>query len=222
MEDANWMNLIIALGGVLGTIVTAVATIFLWLVTKNLAKETKRMVEASSRPHVVATISPNRWSMNHADIHVDNTGNATAYDIRISFNPPLPYEQMKAGSERFPLQNISILKPGQGLSSYLSDFAPLIENIYAVTVSWRRDQNQNQREENKYTLDMHDMDEISRLGASDPIAQISQDIKKMREEWEPVARGSRRINVDIFTSGDRLHERRQRERWRRKQIQKDK
>jgi hypothetical protein len=220
--ETNWINIIVAFGGVLGSIVTAVATIFLWLVTKNLAKETRRMVEAGSRPHIVATIAPNRWSMNHADIHVENTGNATAYDIEISFDPPLPYEQMKDGSKRFPLQNVSILKPGQATYSYLSDFAPLMGNIYTANISWTRDPKQNHRERNEYTLDMHDLDEISRLGSSDPLAQMAQDIKKMREEWESVARGSRRIGVDIFTSGDRLHERRQRERWRRKQIQKDK
>lgn len=39
----TWITTFIAVGGLLGTLVTAVATLFLWRVTKLLAVETKRM-----------------------------------------------------------------------------------------------------------------------------------------------------------------------------------
>ena len=43
----SWVNAIIAIGGAIGTLVTAVATFFLWRVTKTLARETTRMAEAA-------------------------------------------------------------------------------------------------------------------------------------------------------------------------------
>lgn len=43
-----WMNVAIAIGGAIGTLVTAVATFFLWRVTKTLAHETTRMVDAAA------------------------------------------------------------------------------------------------------------------------------------------------------------------------------
>jgi len=58
MEIPEWVSVAAAFGGALGTGVTAVATIFLWRVTRVLAAETTRMVEAGSRPHIVATIEP--------------------------------------------------------------------------------------------------------------------------------------------------------------------
>ena len=62
MDSAQtWITTFIDFGGLLGTLVTAVATLFLWRVTKLLAVETKRMAEASAQPHVVATLDPNRW-----------------------------------------------------------------------------------------------------------------------------------------------------------------
>jgi len=63
-----WLPTVVAIGGVLGTLVTAVATIFLWRVTSLLAVETQRMAKATSQPHVVATLDPNRWSMRHFDL----------------------------------------------------------------------------------------------------------------------------------------------------------
>lgn len=115
-----WVTLAFGIGGLFGSVATAIATIFLWRVTKTLAVETTRMAEAAAQPHMVATLSPNRWSMNHFDLHVDNTGNATAYDIEVSFDPPLENGQARGAAVQVPLQSISVLKPGHGLSSYLS------------------------------------------------------------------------------------------------------
>lgn len=139
MDSAQtWITTFIAFGGLLGTLVTAVATLFLWRVTKLLAVETKRMAEASAQPHVVATLDPNRWSMRHFDLKVDNTGNATAYDIKVDFTPPLINGEGRAGGMAVPFENISLLKPGQGVSSYLAEYPLVRKQVYSVRVSWRR------------------------------------------------------------------------------------
>lgn len=196
-QPADWISNIIAIGGVLGTLVTAIATIFLWRVTKVLANETTRMVQAASQPHVVVTIEPNRWSLRHFDLKVDNTGNATAYDISIDFDPPLENGEARGGQLEIPLNAISVLKPGQGMSSYLSEYAPLKNKAYTISVSWRRDPQSQARENNTYKLDIANVEGISQLG-SDPIVQIAEHIKKMQESLKPIASGSKRIKVDTF------------------------
>lgn len=215
-----WINAIIAIGGAIGTLVTAVATFFLWRVTKTLAHETTRMAEAAAQPHVVVTLTPNRWSMRHFDIHIDNTGNATAYDVVVAFDPPLENGEARGDRIEIPFQRISVLKPGQGLRSYLSEFAKLDGKAYRVDISWKRDASCGQRQTNVYTLSMADHAGISRLG-DEPLEEIARHIKKIEENWSPVARGSKRTKVDVFSGLDRLHERRmadrQRRQWARQQ-----
>ena len=217
MDSAQtWITTFIAVGGLLGTLVTAVATLFLWRVTKLLAVETKRMAEASAQPHVVATLDPNRWSMRHFDLKVDNTGNATAYDIKVDFTPPLINGEGRAGGMAVPFENISLLKPGQGVSSYLAEYPIVRKQAYSVRVSWRRSFADSQREENVYTINMADRQGVSDLGG-DPMVKIANDMAKIREDLRSLAQGSKRLKIDAYTAGGRLHERRvaarQRRRW---------
>ena len=206
------MDNIIALGGVLGTFVTAVATIFLWRVTKILAKETTRMVEASSQPHIVATLDPNRWSMAHVDLNVTNTGNATAYNIEIQFTPALQTDK------EHPLKKVSVLKPGQSISSYISEHADLKDKVYAVKISWSKTHGTIVREGNTYTLNLADYDGMSRLG-NDPLVDMARHINKIQERFGDMARGSNRIKIDCYTSSDRMHEQRVSARRRRRYQQ---
>ena len=217
MDSAQtWITTFIAVGGLLGSLVTAVATLFLWRVTKLLAVETKRMAEASAQPHVVATLDPNRWSMRHFDLKVDNTGNATAYDIKVDFTPPLINGEGRAGGMAVPFENISLLKPGQGVSSYLAEYPLVRKQVYSVRVSWRRSFADSTREENTYTINMADHQDVSDLGG-DPMVKIANDLAKIREDLRSLAQGSKRLKIDAYTAGDRLHERRvaarQRRRW---------
>lgn len=214
-ESVSWIDTAISMGGVAGTVVTAVATIFLWRVTQLLARETSRMAQAMSQPQVVATLDPNRWSIRHFDLNVDNTGNATAYDIEIEFDPPLKNGEARTSLPDIPFGKISVLKPGHGLSSYLCEYALVEKMTYKVTVSWRRHPQKDERERIFYTLDMIDKLGVSRLG-DDPFVQIANHVKKIEENWQPVAKGSKRIKIDAFSAVDRLHERRMSERQRRR------
>ncbi len=198
-------NIVVPILSLLGAIVTAIATILLWRVTKVLAIETKRLADASAQPHVVATIEPNQWSMMHADISVTNTGNATAYDIEVEFDPPLENGAARSGKD-IPLQRISVLKPGHSISSYLCEFQKIIDNKFEVSTRWSRTTATRDIEFNKYTLDLHHMNGISKLGASNPTIQIAEQVKKIREDWQWVASGSRKVKADIYSTNDRNHD----------------
>lgn len=200
-EPARWLSYITGVGSLIGTAVTAVATIFLWLVTRTLAQETRRMAELSSQPHVVATVEPNRWSMGFADIHVENTGNATAYGIHIAFDPPV--EPSGEGGTVTPLQRVSVLKPGQSIKSFLSDFTPLNGKSYFVTVSWGRTATATKRESHTYTIDMADLEGIYTLGASDPLVDGGGDQEHTRGLALGVARLSQAAPRDLHSWGPR-------------------
>lgn len=203
-----------AVATVVGTLVTAIATVFLWRVTKVLAVETRRMAEASARPQVVVNIEPNQWAMQYADIVVANTGNASAFDIRVEFSPPIEREASEQ-AKPFPLERVSLLKPGQRIVSFLSSFEPIIDKAYTATVTWKRDPSGDERESLSYVIDLAELDGQGHLGAASPMTQIADEMKKMREDWRPVAQGSKRLAADVYSSGDRLHQRRQHQRYRR-------
>jgi hypothetical protein len=207
-------NFIAAVIQGIAAVVTGIATVFLWLVTKSLATETRRMAEATSRPHIVASVQPNRWALNHADIRVDNTGTGTAYDVSITFDPPLPRDNVRQQERGAPLHHISVLRPGQFLISYVCAFSALLDNGYTVRITWHRDSAEGRLEEHRYRLEMSEWDSFNQLGPSDPLVQIADQVKLIREDWQHVARGANRTRVDVFTSRDRRDEQRQREEWR--------
>ncbi|WP_009399725.1 hypothetical protein [Pseudomonas bharatica] len=204
-EQESWISALLDFGGVLATFVTAVATIFLWRVTKLLAKETTRMVEASDQPHVVATLAPNRWSLRHFDLVVENTGNATAYDIKIAFNPPLENGEARREDAKIPFEQVSVLKPRQELRSYLADINVLEGKSFEVTVSWRHGSKDKPRETNVYTLSMADYIGASELGR-DPMIDLARSLEKVEKSLGSMVR-SRRLKIDVYTSGDRRQER---------------
>ncbi len=213
MLQSPLFNHAISFVGALGAIVTAIATFFLWRVTKILAQETARMADSSASPQVVATIEPNRWSVRHADINIDNTGNASAFDVHIQFNPTLSPDHGTL------IERISVLKPGRGISTFIGEFSPIIEKTFDVTISWSREPSGSTREKITYSLDLRTYKNIGYLGERDPSVQIAQEIKKIRENSAPVMNGSRRIQVDNFGTSDRLHEERRLQRMWKKQNQ---
>jgi hypothetical protein len=219
VETPDWLIVVSPYVNLAAIIVTAIATAILGWFTAVLARETRRMVDATSQPHIVATIEPNVWSMMHADLKVDNTGNATAYDIEVSFDPPLPREPSRGGENPTPLTQISVLKPGKGVSSYLIEFGPILQNTYTVSIGWKRDPAKADRQFNRYSLSMRDFDGVSHLGASNPLTQIATEVKKIRDDWQSVASGSRRVKTDVFSAIDRLHEQRQARRQMRRMRQ---
>ena len=199
-QFATWATLLAA-------IATAIATVFLWRVTRILAVETKRMADAAARPQVVASIVPNRWSVIHLDIVVENTGNATAFDIEVSFDPPLENGEARGDDIDIPLQKISLLKPGQSLQSYLTEVGDYLEKAFTVTTSWALDPKAAERETLTYSFNMGDYKGVSYLGERDPLVQIAQQMKTLREDWQSVAKGTRRTKTEIFDAGDRQRER---------------
>ena len=185
----------------IGTVVTAVATIVLVFVTTILARETKRLSDATSQPSVVVTLEPSPWSIIHTNLVLQNTGTGTAYDIEAKFDPPL-----KTLVE-MPFRSLSVLKPGSIFPVFLRGFEKLNEQVIRVEVSWRRSPKSKNREVHSYVLNSRmDYDNWGQLGGAPPDIQIAREMKKLREDVERLASGYRRLQVDVHDSGDRQRE----------------
>ncbi len=185
----------------IGTVVTAVATIVLVFVTIILARETKRLSDATSQPSVVVTLEPSPWSIIHTNLVLQNTGTGTAYDIEAKFDPPL-----KTLVE-MPFRSLSVLKPGSIFPVFLRGFEKLDEQVISVEVSWRRSPKSKNREVHSYVLNLRmDYDNWGQLGGAPPDIQIAREMKKLREDVGRLVSGYRRLQVDVHDSGDRQRE----------------
>lgn len=183
--------------------VIAIATVALVIATVVLSVFTKRLSDATGEPQVVATIEVNRWSMLHVDLRVENTGNASAFDIHVSFEPPLPQIYPVPDGGTPPLHRISLLRPSQYLITSQCTADDVLGAPYSATVSWAKRPNGRKRETLVYTIDLSGIRHLSRLGAESPEVQIADQIKKLREDWLYVASGSRRVSVNSYSSADR-------------------
>ena len=184
--------------------VTMVATIVLAGFTWVLARATKQLALASSQPQVTATIQPNLWSMAHCDLVVGNSGNAAAYDITLEIAPE-PKQAEARGESEPPLRSISVLRPGQEMKSFLSDFDSVADQEFEMHISWKRHLSGKKKDSVSYR---HRLPKgISRLGAWSPEIQTAESLKKMREDWQQVARGQRKLKVDGYLKEDREEER---------------
>jgi hypothetical protein len=188
---------------------TAVATVALVAATAGLAWLTWLLAKATSRPSLIATIEINGWAFQFLDLHLVNEGNASAFDIELAFDPPLPDRHDNTAVGNF--RNVSILRAGQHLTTNLGRNTVVIDKVFQVSISWRAKPNAK-RESMTYTLDMSFLRGITRLGAGDPSYTVAQEIRKIREQWEGVAEGRKRISADTHTSADRKDEELERER----------
>ena len=181
-----------------------VATIVLAWFTFVLARATRRLAHASSRPLVSATIQPNLWSMMHCDFVVENSGNAPAYDVSVAITPE-PKQAEARGKSEPPLRSISILRPGQEMKSFFADMRDVLDREFEIEVSWKRDPKHHMRESVIYC---HRLPEgISRLGAWSPEIEIAESLKHLREDWQQFARGQRKLKIDSYDKSDREEER---------------
>ncbi|MFC3640500.1 hypothetical protein [Aquibium oceanicum] len=174
-----------------------------------LARHTRRMADSTSpTPEVVVTLEPNQWHLNQFDMHVINTGNTAAYGVEVDFEPPLPRRLPELG--KVPGQTLSILRPGQAIVSGVDEYATLKGFSFEVRVSWR-DSPGSVRESRKYVLNIADYDSMMRFGS--PLLQVADELKAIRESWQSVSSGQRRILVDAYSDPDRAKEREQRKEW---------
>lgn len=183
--------------------VTALATIALAYLTYHLAKATKGMVNSAN---VVASIDNNQWSIILADLVVQNSGSAPAFDVKVSFDPPLP-SSFESPENIQPLSFISVLRPGQIITSSVCKNED-IGDKYRVTITWKHAPKSKKEASISYDIDLKRRGPISQWGESTPLVSLAKNVEKIRDDWKPFLQTTtRRFNVNVYSQTDRDTER---------------
>ena len=146
-------NNILAFSQLLTAAVTAVATIALWRVTRVLAVETAKLAQMTSQPFVVCNLESSASSAVALNLTLRNTGNATAFDIKLELLPALPkYDGSPAEDDTSSIRELSVLAPGlvHYVEGVMSRDIP--NKKYAATISWANRPNAAVRETLSYNF----------------------------------------------------------------------
>ncbi|MGJ7057379.1 hypothetical protein [Morganella morganii] len=195
MENIIW-QIAITITSVIAALVTAVSTFFLWRVTRMLAVETKKMAESASQPHIVITLEPTDVSINHFNMVISNTGNATAYNIISDITPSI-------NDKPIPFQNVSVLKPGDSIKSFFTSFFEIKNKEFKITTTWLKKPESKDRISNSYIFDIGSYTNLSVLGDMNPLLTVSKKIKKISENINKIVK-SNKLQVNTYDKNDRI------------------
>jgi hypothetical protein len=190
------------------TVAIALATGVLAWFTAQLARWTAQMAKATRQANVLVTVEPCRWSYIHTDIVTENVGNAPAFDIIVSFDPPV-IAVREDRTEEVPANQITALRPGATIRNWIGRGATFVEQNHTVTVSWTERPNSKQRIETSYRVSLSHFSKVHQLGSGDPAVAMADELRKIREELPRMFGRGRRLQVDVFGADERAREREQ-------------
>ena len=160
-----------------------IATGVLCVVTFWLYQATKKMAEASSQPFIVATFELNQWSFKHCDLVISNTGNASAFDIKIKIIPDTRNDIVtgEQSTKPIPMNNISVLPPGKEMRSGFSEIHEVmgVENTRSIIITWKR--NPELKEPDLLAYDYYFPSGIIPVGGGSPEVKIANQLQKIQE-----------------------------------------
>lgn len=181
-EAGGWIGSnFVTLAQVLASGVTAVATYALWRATRVLAIETAVLANMTAQPFVVCWLRSSSAGANTMNLTLRNTGNATAFDVKLRVSPALPEPNAvsKATSDESTF-DASLLPPGESLPVW-----PVLSNElqgaeYSAEVSWSRTPGAAERQELRYRFSAKDGFHAGWTVKG--THQIAQEIEKLRKE----------------------------------------
>lgn len=148
---------ILAAAQVAVALVTALATLALWRVTRVLAVETSALAKMTSRPFVVCALESSSASSTAMNLTLRNTGNATAFDIKLGVTPALPQPNGdKPSDDTLTTHNISLLPPEQALPIQPVLGRNVNETVFRVETSWAMMPGASERESLSYNIEAKD------------------------------------------------------------------
>ena len=161
--------------------VTAIATIALWRVTRVLAVETKTLAAMTSRPFVVCSLESSPASAIALNLTLRNTGNATAFDVKLELSPALEKpDGSQPDDPTMTTWEISLLPPGQALTTQ-GVLGPKVHvKVFSAKVSWASLPGAIVRESLSYKFEPKDG---FRGGfASKGLHNIAEELEKIRKQ----------------------------------------
>jgi hypothetical protein len=170
------------------------------------------MRQAQTEPKVQVIVKPwDEW-INIVHIYIRNIGLGPAYDISFNASAEAGAEGAQELITDFTKANffrigLKYLGPGQelvpGFSQMTKNFDKKIESILVFTVHYRDAIGKKYQE--SFRIDFSEFKGINRIGKPH-LYSIAQNLEKMQKDFEKLATGSKRIQVDIYDNDDRQEE----------------
>lgn len=163
--------------------VTAIATIALWRVTRVLAVETKTLAKMTSQPFIVGSLEavPGISAHNVLNFVLRNTGNATAFDLRVEISPELPKVANGVRSpESRTVFEVSLLPPGQALPLQGVVLEKVHNRSFELTVSWSNRPGSGQNDPLQYII--HGKDLPNEDWNVKGLHNIAEELEKIRKQ----------------------------------------
>lgn len=172
---------------ILGTVAGLAAFATLVLLAINLGRLATALHERNaeaSRANVVASVEPPRRDGGRPELVVVNTGPAAAFDVRVTFDPPL-FDYLSVEQVRAPFKSIGVLRPGQEVVTPLPEDSVVEERAYGLALSWKSAPG-GARESLRYEAVMRDR-VAAPADQPEALAQIADYLRRMRKDYRSVA-----------------------------------
>lgn len=147
----------LTLAQVFAALVTAAATYALWRATRVLAVETTVLAKMTAQPFVVCWLESSGASAVALNLTLRNTGNATAFDIKLKLSPALPKANGGASDNPDEMSfETSLLPPGQLLSIQGVMGRDVHDKVFSTHISWASKPESGERETLSYCFEPKD------------------------------------------------------------------
>lgn len=187
MEIINWLN---ANGGA----IIGIATLFLMGITAYYAYLTRQLLKANNTPEIAISLRPHEISVNLVMLCIENVGTGAAHDVKFTTDPPsipsldIPFEKIG-----FLKSGIGYFEPGRRIEQFLvsvvDKFDELKQTQLKIAVTYK--DSTNHKREGVFHLDFNEGVGFAQIG-SPPLYEIAKTIKKIQEDLQRVATGSRK------------------------------
>ncbi|WP_439523157.1 hypothetical protein [Marivita sp.] len=184
----NWIDWVTSPGNVLtlaqlvATVIIAFATIALWRVTRVLADETSVLAKMTSQPFVVCALESSEVSAHALNLKLKNSGNGTAFDIKLKVSPPLPKADGTPKDGENMERSVSLLPPGSELAMQVVMGRDVHDTVFSAEVSWAHLPGSSEREVLKYTFSA--LDGFRGGAVSKGPHHIAEELEKIRKHVE--------------------------------------
>lgn len=195
--------------------IVAVATVVYAVLTSRLVRETRRLREVQTEPHIELSFRSRDEIMSLIDIVVVNIGSGPAYDVKVTFSASSDSEGAKEllkqlGALNALSQGIAYLAPRQEMASYWSDLRQHFdEKLSTIITAMSTCKSATGAVYTRHhTLDLSELKGIVRIGTP-PLLKISRDLEKLQDAVSKIASGWSKPKVHVYTTEDREAERRE-------------
>ncbi|MBL1214777.1 MAG: hypothetical protein HND52_15570 [Ignavibacteriae bacterium] len=171
------INLVISLSLVIVTIIYVVTT-------RNILRENIQQRQFLESPFVYVSIEPDSEQGNFFFVRIRNTGNSTAYNIKVKFSNELYYINSTSINDLQIFKNLPVLSKDEEISFFLSAIPEFFKfsKFYQseVSVSYNKYPSDKYIATDKYVIDLNIYRSLAKLKKA-TINDLVSEMKQLKE-----------------------------------------